>query len=129
MFAGPSALLAWDPAGHLTTVRAGSTHRRKAVVVSPLAERRDGWAAVVADERTDVITCVGPSAGCPLVNGADSCPLVASSDLVLYDADATPLPLLAGLLRSHPGTEIVLVRDRMVRGQHRPSVVLRQFAR
>ena len=38
-------------------------------------------------------------------------------------------PFLATLLKAHREAEIVLVRDRMVRGKHRPSVVLRRRPR
>lgn len=84
---------------------------------------------MVEDERTRVTTCPGPNEGCVLVKGDGTCPLVAECDAALYDFDATAPPFLATLLRAHREAEIVLVRDRMVRGKHRPSVVLRRRPR
>ncbi|MBI2324359.1 MAG: hypothetical protein HYU87_05315 [Chloroflexi bacterium] len=102
---------------------------RTVLVVSPSEARRRDWAAVVADDRTDVSTCAGPGEHCVLLRGLESCPLVAQCDAALYDFDATAPPFLATLLRAHREAEIVLVRDRMVRGKHRPSVVLRRRPR
>ena len=84
---------------------------------------------MVADDRTEVSTCDGPSDQCVLLQGIESCPLVAQCDAALYDFDATAPPFLATLLKAHREAEIVLVRDRMVRGKHRPSVVLRRRPR
>ncbi len=106
-----------------------SVPRRAVLIVSPSDVRRRDWAAVVADGRTEVTTCAGPSEGCVLFRGLETCPLVARCDAALYDLDATPPRFLATLLRAHRGAEIVLVRDRMVRGRHRPSVVLRRRPR
>lgn len=104
-----------------------TAHRRRAVlIVSPSEERRRDWSAVVADDRTEVTTCPGPHERCVLLRGLESCPLVAACDAALYDHDATEPSFLAVLLRAHRDVEIVLVRDRMVRGHHRPSVVLRR---
>lgn len=102
--------------------------RRRVLVVSPSETRRTGWSEVVDDGRTDVATCPGPNDGCILLRG-ESCPLVAGSDVALYDFDATTPAFLATLLRSHRAAEVVLVRDRLVRGRHRPSVVLRRRPR
>lgn len=103
--------------------------RRAVLVVSPSEARRTDWSAVVADDRTTVSICPGPSDQCVLLRGAASCPLVAQCDAALYDFDATAPAFLATLLRAHRDAEIVLVRDRMVRGKHRPSVVLRRRPR
>lgn len=103
--------------------------RRRLLVVSPTDSRRADWSAVVDDGRTDVTTCNGPRPDCVLLCGGESCPLVDGCDVVLYDFDATTPSFLATLLRSHRRAEVVLVRDRVVRGQHRPSVVLRRRPR
>ena len=102
---------------------------RAVLIVSPSEARRRDWSAVVADDRTEVTTCAGPNEQCVLTRGLESCPLVAQCDVALYDFDATAPPFLATLLRAHRAAEIVLVRDRMVRGKHRPSVVLRRRPR
>ncbi len=102
---------------------------RKVLVVSPSETRRTDWSAVVEDGRTTVTTCSGPTEQCVLLRGLGSCPLVAGCDVVLYDFDATTPSFLALLLRAHRAAEVVLVRDRVVRGQHRPSVVLRRRPR
>lgn len=102
---------------------------RRVLVVSPSETRRTDWSSVVEDGRTAVTTCSGPTDHCVLLRGFESCPLVATCDVVLYDMDATTPSFLARLLRAHRGAEVVLVRDRMVRGQHRPSVVLRRRPR
>ena len=102
--------------------------RRKVLVVSPSAARRTDWAAVVSDGRTDVEVCAGPRDSCPLLK-AGSCALVGACDVALYDFDATTPAFLAELLHAHRAAEIVLVRDRTVRGQHRPSVVMRRRPR
>ncbi len=102
---------------------------RAVLVVSPSEVRREDWSKVVADDRTEVTTCAGPSEHCVLLRGFETCPLVARCDAALYDIDATPPAFLATLLRAHRGAEIVLVRDRMARGRHRPSVVLRRRPR
>ena len=109
------------------TIAVGPT--RQVLVVSPSEVRREDWSTVVNDGRTTVSTCSGPTEHCVLLRGLDSCPLVAGCDVVLYDFDATTPSFLAILLKAHRGTEVVLVRDRMVRGQHRPSVVLRRRPR
>lgn len=103
--------------------------RRQVLVVSPSPVLRADWSAVVDDGRTDVTTCPGPSEQCVLLRGLGSCPLVAACQVVLYDFEATTPSFLATLLRAHRSTEVVLVRDRMVRGRHRPSVVLRRRPR
>jgi len=100
---------------------------RTVLVVSPSDERRHDWAAVVRDGRTSVMTCTGPSGQCVLLRGLDRCPLVGRSDVVLYDLDATSPSFLALLLHAHRETEVVVVRDRLVRGTHRPSAVLRRL--
>jgi hypothetical protein len=102
---------------------------RRVLVVSPSETRRTDWSSVVEDVRTAVSTCSGPTEHCVLLQGLDSCPLVGGCDVVLYDFDATTPSFLAVLLRAHRAAEIVLVRDRIVRGQHRPSVVLRRRPR
>ncbi len=102
---------------------------RSVLVVSPSEDRRHDWSAVVDDGRTVVETCPGPSSHCVLLRGLETCPLVARSDVVLYDFDATSPSFLALLLRAHRAAEVVLVRDRMVRGRHRPSVVMRRRPR
>ena len=102
---------------------------RSALVVTASEVRRRDWSDVVRDDRTTVETCGGPSEHCVLLRGLESCPLVARSDVVLYDIDATTPAFLAMLLRAHRGSEVVLVRDRVVRGQHRPSVVMRRRPR
>ncbi len=109
------------------TVAPGGT--RRVLVVSPSETRRTDWSDVVEDGRTTVATCSGPTEHCVLLRGLESCPLVAGCDVVLYDFDATTPSFLALLLRAHRAAEVVLVRDRMVRGQHRPSVVLRRRPR
>ncbi len=103
--------------------------RRTVLVVSPSEALRHDWSKVVADDRTTVETCSGPGSHRVLMRGLDTCPLAARSDVVLYDHDATPPSFLAVLLRAHRNAEVVLVRDRKVRGQHRPSVVLRRRPR
>lgn len=103
--------------------------RRGVLVVTPSEAQRRDWSAVVADDRTRVETCPGPSANCLLLRGVSSCPLVERADLVLYDFDATTPQFLAMLLHAHRNAEVVLVRDRLVRGQHRPSAVLRRRPR
>lgn len=108
---------------------APAAQRREVLIVSPSDVRRHDWAAVVTDERTAVTTCPGPSEQCVLLRGLETCPLLASCDAALYDFDATPPTFLATVLRAHRDAEIVLVRDRMVRGRHRPSVVLRRRPR
>lgn len=100
--------------------------RRAVLIVSPSEERRRDWSAVVQDDRTTVETCAGPTSHCVLLCGLETCPRVARSDVALYDFDATTPSFLALLLRAHRSAEVVLVRDRMVRGHHRPSVVLRR---
>jgi len=105
------------------------TERRKVLVVSPEPARRADWATIVADERTDVATCAGPSDRCLLLTGCDRCPLVERADAAVYDLEFTRPELLAALMRAHPRVEIVLARDRWVRGQHRPSVVVRRRPR
>ncbi|MBU6424177.1 MAG: hypothetical protein KGQ88_09105 [Chloroflexi bacterium] len=102
---------------------------RRVLVVSPSETRRVDWSSVVEDGRTTVATCSGPTDQCVLLRGLGSCPLVADCDVVLYDFDATTPSFLALLLRAHRAAEVVLVRDRVVRGQHRPSVVLRRRPR
>lgn len=102
--------------------------RRSVLIVSPSEARRTDWTSVVEDGRTTVTTCPGPNDQCVLLREA-SCPLVAQCDAALYDFDATAPAFLATLLRAHRDAEIVLVRDRMVRGKHRPSVVLRRRPR
>jgi len=52
---------------------------------------------------------------------------VERAGVVLYDFDATTPSFLATLLHAHRNAEVV--RDRIVRGQHRPRVVLRRSAR
>ena len=99
---------------------------RSVLVVTPSEQRRHDWSAVVSDGRTAVTTCPGPSQHCVLLRGLETCPLVAACDVVLYDFDATTPSFLAQLLRAHRSAEVVLVRDRVVRGQHRPSVVMRR---
>lgn len=106
-----------------------TAHRRTVLVVSPSEERLAGWSAVVADDRTDVLTCAGPNERCPLMTGGDRCPLVGRADAAVYDLERTRPELLAALMHAHPRVEIVLVRDRWVRGQHRPSVVVRRRPR
>ncbi len=103
--------------------------RRAVLIVSPSEARRQDWSAVVDDGRTEVSTCSGPSQQCVLLRGLETCPLVAKCDVVLYDFDATSPSFLATLLRAHRSVEVVLVRDRMVQGRHRPSVVLRRHPR
>lgn len=103
--------------------------RRRVLVVSPEETRRRGWAAVVADDRTDVATCAGPSDKCFLLAGSEGCPLVDRADAAVYDLEFTRPELLAALMKAHPRVEIVLARDRWVRGQHRPSVVVRRRPR
>ena len=103
--------------------------RRSVLVVTPSEVRRRDWSDVVSDGRTTVETCAGPGEHCVLLQGLDSCPLVARSDVVLYDFEATTPSFLALLLRAHRSSEVVLVRDRVVRGQHRPSVVMRRRPR
>lgn len=103
-----------------------SEQRRTVLVVSQSEERLGGWSRVIADDRTDVLTCAGPNELCPLMAGADRCPLVSRADAAVYDLERTRPELLAALMRAHPALEIVLVRDRWVRGQHRPSVVVRR---
>lgn len=100
--------------------------RRSVLIVSPSDTRRRDWSLVVSDDRTDVATCPGPNEGCVLFRGLESCPLIVACDAALYDVDATRPEFLALLLPAHRDAEIVLVRDRMVRGRHRPSVVLRR---
>lgn len=103
--------------------------RRAVLIVSPSEARRQDWSAVVEDDRTQISTCPGPSEHCVLLRGLDTCPLVAGCDAALYDFDATSPPFLATLLHAHRAAEIVLVRDRIVHGRHRPSVVLRRRPR
>ena len=96
------------------------------------AARIDGWTALMIaayDGRTDVATCAGPSSRCVLLRGEASCPLVQGADLVVYDFDATSPSFLAMLLRAHRSADVVLARDRIARGQHRPSAVLRRRPR
>lgn len=102
---------------------------RSVLVVTPSETRRRDWSAVVSDGRTVVTTCPGPTENCMLLRGLDTCPIVAACDVVLYDFDATSPSFLALLLRAHRDAEVVLVRDRVVRGQHRPSVVMRRRPR
>jgi hypothetical protein len=106
-----------------------SEHRRTVLVVSPAEERLGDWSRAIADDRTDVLTCAGPSAQCPLMTGGDRCLLVGRADAAVYDLERTRPELLAALMRAHPGVEIVLARDRWVRGQHRPSVAVRRRPR
>jgi len=103
--------------------------RRAVLIVSPSEVRRQDWSSVVCDGRTDVETCSGPSEHCVLLRGLSSCPLVGRCDVALYDFESTPPGFLAELLRAHRAAEIVLVRDRVVRGRHRPSVVMRRRPR
>lgn len=103
--------------------------RRAVLIVSPSEVRRRDWSTVVKDDRTEVTTCAGPSEHCVLLRGLETCPLVARCDAALYDFDATPPWFLGVLLGAHRAAEIVLVRDRTVRGRHRPSVVLRRRPR
>jgi len=106
-----------------------SSRRRSVLIVSPSEARRRDWSAVVADGRTDVGSCAGPSSSCVLLRGEASCPLVQGADLVVYDFDATSPSFLAMLLRAHRSADVVLARDRIARGQHRPSAVLRRRPR
>jgi hypothetical protein len=106
-----------------------ASRRRAVLVVSPSDDRRRDWSAVVSDGRTDVAICPGPGGHCVLLRGLETCPLVAASDVVLYDVDAVTPHFLALLLRAHRSAEIVLVRDHVVRGRHRPRVVLRRRPR
>lgn len=106
-----------------------ATAHRSVLIVSPSDARRTDWASVVGDERTVVATCLGPNERCVLLTGSETCPLVAQCDAALYDFDATAPTFLATLLHAHRDAEIVLVRDRIVRGKHRPSVVLRRRPR
>lgn len=103
--------------------------RRSVLVVSPSEDRRTDWTAVIEDGHTRVTTCSGPGDECVLLRGSETCPLVADCSSVLYDFDATAPAFLATLLRAHPDAEVVLVRDRLFRGKHRPSVVLRRRPR
>lgn len=102
---------------------------RHVLVVSPCEGRRSDWSSVVADDRTVVETCPGPDVDCWLTRGHASCPLVAWADLALYDIDGITPSFLATLLQAHGGAAVVLARDRLVRGQHRPSAVMRRERR
>lgn len=99
---------------------------RSVLVVTPSPERRRDWVSAVGGGRTRVETCAGPDDRCPLVAGPGSCPLVARADLVIYDVEAAPPRLFGLVMRAHPGAEIVLARDHIVGGRHRPTVVLRR---
>jgi len=99
---------------------------RSVLVVTPSPERRRDWAAAVGGGRTAVETCPGPSERCPLVAGLGSCPLVARADLVIYDVESAPPGSFGLVMRAHPGVEIVLARDRVVGGRHRPTPVMRR---
>jgi hypothetical protein len=61
----------------------------------------------------EVIQCSGPTANaCPILSG-DTCPLVETSDVLVYDAWASgdsdgSGELIDGLRRAHPGVPIVL---------------------
>jgi hypothetical protein len=103
--------------------------RRAVLVVSPSDDRRRDWSAVVSDGRSEVSTCPGPGGHCALTRGLESCPLVAASDVVLYDVDAITPGFLATLLTAHRSAEIVVARDHVVRGLHRPRAVMRRHPR
>lgn len=109
-------------------MRARKATRRTVLIVSPSEIRRRDWSAVISSARTDVLTCPGPSIWCALFRGMRTCPLVARSDLALYDADATSTGFLATLLAAHRTVEVVVARNRVVRGQHRPRGILRRAA-
>lgn len=130
LLVGRSALFHPSQRSQDRRVTLTAPRRRAVLIVSPSEERRRDWTAVVEDDRTQVTTCPGPNEQCVLLRGLDeTCPLVAKCDVALYDFDATTPSFLATLLRAHRAAEVVLVRDRMVRGRHRPSVVLRRRPR
>ena len=99
---------------------------RSILVVTSSPERRRDWAAAVGGGRTSIETCPGPYDRCPLVAGLGSCPLVARADLVIYDVEAASPRSFGLVMQAHPNAEIVLARDRVVGGRHRPTVVLRR---
>ena len=99
---------------------------RSVLVVTPAPERRRDWVSAVGGTRVSVETCPGPSERCPLVAGLGSCPLVARADLVIYDVEAASPRSFGLVMQAHPSAEIVLARDRVVGGRHRPTVVLRR---
>jgi len=99
---------------------------RSILVVTSSPERREQWAAAVGGRRTAVETCPGPSERCPLVAGLGSCPLVARADLVIYDVESASPRSFGLVMQAHLSAEIVLARDRVVGGRHRPTPVMRR---
>ena len=77
------------------------THVPHLLVVSGDPERRERWAAVLAETGYEVGRCVGPAGSCAIVEGR-RCPLLDEADLALYDADAYA-PRLARILGRHHG--------------------------
>ena len=78
------------------------------LVVSGDADRRERWAAVLAETGYDVSRCAGPATSCAIVEGR-RCPLLEEADLALYDAGSF-VPRLARVLgRQHGYRASVLV--------------------
>lgn len=92
------------------------------LVVSGDPDRRERWAAVLAETGHDVVRCAGPATGCAIVDGR-RCPLLDEADLALYDAEAY-VPRLARVLgRPHEYRATVLVAQDDVNG--RPAALRR----
>ena len=71
------------------------------LVVSGDPDRRERWAAVLAETGYEVARCAGPATSCAIVDGR-RCPLLEAADLALYDAEAY-VPRLARTLGRHHG--------------------------
>ena len=92
------------------------------LVVSGDPERRERWAAVLAETGYEVARCAGPVASCAILEGR-RCPLLEEADLALYDAEAY-VPRLARVLgRQHRYRASVLVAQDDASG--RPAAVRR----
>jgi hypothetical protein len=92
------------------------------LVVSADPERRERWAAVLAETGYEVARCAGPATSCAIADG-HRCPLLEEADLALYDAEAY-VPRLARVLgRQHGYRATVLVAQDDANG--RPAAVRR----
>ena len=99
-----------------------STYVPHLLVVSGDPERRERWAAVLAETGYEVARCAGPATSCAIVAGR-RCPLLDEADLAVYDADAYAPGLARILGRQHGYRATVLVAQDDANG--RPAALRR----